>query len=455
MEALDTTPGQTSDDADMVPATPPTDRDSGSSRQPLVPVGPAGAGGAAATYTPLVPSFSPFTSSAEAAVRLAWRWTVTAFAALVVLVVGGPLARNWYVSAAIEPRPTEMTLIDGGVVFLQRGGAGDFLMARPDEPVKPGDVLRTAGNSRAFLRLFDQSTVLLFPSTSLRVLRAEQGRFRADKQVVVLEVTQGKARIGVAPADSEGDGSDRFFQLRTPGAEVHLDEGSYSVDVGKPGTQVAVRLGSATAHTARGEVSANTGQRLVVSPDHPPAGNQPARRDLLENGFFAERDGDVPTGWSARDVSEQDPAGIISLNTVPGAVTFQRHGQGHGESLISQTLDLDLWDFEKVNLVANVRVLQHNLSGGGWQGTEFPLMLRVVYRDATGSVVTWYHGYYLTNPEGYPVRDGEQLPSTDWKHVEIDLLSLVPRPWRIQRVEVVATGWDYTSAVSEVHVWAE
>jgi hypothetical protein len=31
----------------------------------------------------------------------------------------------------------------------------------------------------------------------------------------------------------------------------------------------------------------------------------------------------------------------------------------------------------------------------------------------------------------------------------------VPRPWRIQKVEVEASGWDFESAVREVRIWAE
>ncbi len=426
-------------------------------RPPSSSLSPANGAGAAvaaqqAAYTPLVPTFSPYTSDGTTAVRLAWRWTLIAFAALVILATGGPLVRNWYVSAATEPRKAEMTLIDGGVVFVQRRGAGDWLMARPDETVAPGDVLRTAANSRAFLRLYDQSTVLLYPSSQLRVLRAEQGRFRPDKTAVVLELSQGRARIGVTPPANP---EQAFFQLRTPTAEVHLEEGSYSVDVTKEGTQVSVRLGLATAHTAEGVASAKMGQRLVAPPDRAPAGNQPARRSLVQNGLFTEKDGAAPAGWVVRDKSEQDPLGTVSLTTIPGAVAFQRNGRGHGETFITQTLDVDLWDFERVTLSANVRVLQHTLSGGGWQGTEYPLMLRVYYRDASGGLVPWYRGFYLSNDDAYPAIDGQRLSSTDWQHVEIDLLSLAPRPWRIQRVEVVASGWDYTSAVSELNIWAE
>src|SRR4051812_41309704 len=131
------------------------------------PAAPIGAGAGVATvktvnsvgagetpaYAPLVPTFSPYTAESAAAVRLAWRWTLAAFASLVTLLVGAPLARNWYVGAAIEPRQAEMTLIDGGAVFVQRRGAGDWVMAKQDDQLAPGDVLRTAANSRAFVRL--------------------------------------------------------------------------------------------------------------------------------------------------------------------------------------------------------------------------------------------------------------------------------------------------------------
>ena len=155
------------------------------------------------------------------------------------------------------------------------------------------------------------------------------------------------------------------------------------------------------------------------------------------------------------DLSEQEPGGTTSLTDVSGAVSFKRSGRGHGETLISQHLDVDLWDYERLVLAADVRIFSHSLSGGGWQGTEYPLMLRVYYRDATGGKQPWYRGFYLSNEDGYPVVNGVRLPSSDWQHVEVDLLALTPRPWRIERVEVVASGWDYTSAVREVHVWAE
>jgi hypothetical protein len=402
-------------------------------------------------YRPLVPTFSPHTGDATAAIRLAWRVTSIATAVLLTLAIGTPLAGLWYVGSSMEAQDAQMTAIDG-VVFVRHQGSRDWVMAEPESAVAPGDFVRTASNARAFLQLFNGSTALLYPSSTLRILRAEQGRFRPAHGAVVLELSEGRARVGVAPPR---DPAAAFFQVRMPNTEVHLEEGSYSIDVLRQTSQVRVRMGEATAHTPMGVAAARAGQRVVVRPETAPLGQQPARQDLVENGHFVQREGALPAGWSVRDLSEQDPPGAVSLTELPGAVRFQRYGRGHGETAISQPLEVNLWDFDRVTLEADVRVLEHSLSGGGWQGFEYPLMLRVVYRDATGGLREWFRGFYLHNDERFLVRDGVMLGSTDWHHVEIDLLAQVPRPWRIQRVEVVASGWDYTSAISQIHVWAE
>jgi len=414
--------------------------------------------GGQARYAPLVPTFSPHTADAHAAIRLAWRAVLGATALLVAFLIGGPLARSWYVGTAIEPRSAEATSIDG-IVYLRRQGAREWTTAGSEVTVQPGDTLRTAANARAFVELFDHSTVLVYPSSTLRVLRAEQGLFLPEKSTIVLDLSNGRARIGVAP---HADGTTAFFQVRTPHSSVHLTEGSFSADVGGDTTQVRVRRGDATAYAlqdtstpVRSTATAKAGQRLVVRADQEPLGGQPMRADLLVNGRLSSPAGREITGWVQLDLSEREPEGKISLTETPGAVTFTRTGQGHGETLLSQQLDTDLWDFERVVLSADLQVVSHSLSGGGWQGTEFPLMLRVIYRDDTGGKHAWYRGFYTHNEDGYPVVNGDPVEPSSWHHVDIDLLALLPRPWRIERVEVVASGWDYASAVREVHLWTE
>ena len=178
-------------------------------------------------------------------------------------------------------------------------------------------------------------------------------------------------------------------------------------------------------------------------------------RSLLQNPVFGGTDvSGVPAEWEFRDISERDPAGMIKVEG-DGAISFFRAGVGHGETILSQNVDVDLWDFERVDIEAGVRVLEHSLSGGGWQGSEYPMMLRITFRDIPGTVHFWTHGFFLHNDDGLPVRDATRVASREWQRYEASLFSLVPRPWRIIRVEVVASGWDYASSVNSIHLWAD
>ena len=403
-------------------------------------------------YAPFVQTFSPFTGTETRATRLAWRVIVAATSILVALLVGIPATYVWYVGWAIEVREGSVRSIDG-VVFLQRQGVGDWIMADARDTIEEGDVVRTALNARAFVQFFDGSTALVYPNTTVTVLRSQVSRFRPDKYTLILIVHEGRMRFGVAaPTDEEANA---FVQARVPGGQVHLSEGSYSIDVAKEASHVTTRRGIATVHAGGHVVTALTGQRAKVEADRPLIGGLPSRRDLIANPVFANAVENVPADWEFLDISERDPGGKSTVDPSDGSVMLSRKGTGHGETILSQVVDVDLWDFERVNLEAGVRVLSHSLSGGGWQGSEYPIMLRVTFRDITGSVHAWTHGFYLQNDDGFPVKDATYVTTTEWQRFDASLLSLVPRPWRIIRVEVIASGWDYASSVKSVHLWAE
>lgn len=403
-------------------------------------------------YVPFVQSFSAYTSTADQANALAWRVTLGAMALLVGLAIAIPAGRAWYVGWAIEARTASVRAIDS-VIFLQRQGVGDWVAADSRDLLEEGDVVRTAINARAFVQFFDGSTALVYPNTTVTVMRSQQARFRPDHYTLVLVVHEGRVRLGIAPPPD--DEANAFIQARVPGAEVHLVEGSYSVDVSKEVSQITTRRGVATAHGLGQTVSAVTGQRVRVDNGKAPIGALPARRDLIQNPVFGSPDANgVPSEWEFRDISERDPAGTIAVDS-DGSISFARTGSGHGETILSQNVDVDLWDFERVEIDAGVRVLSHSLSGGGWQGSEYPMMLRITFRDITGTVHSWSHGFFLQNDENLPVKEATRVTSREWQRFEAPLLSLVPRPWRIIRIEVIASGWDYASSVNAIHLWAD
>ncbi len=126
----------------------------------------------------------------------------------------------------------------------------------------------------------------------------------------------------------------------------------------------------------------------------------------MANGYLRDREVGLPARWTSVLFSEQPPEATVSLDTRPGAVTFRRMGSAHARAVLSQPLDFDLWDYEKVVLSAEIRVLGHTLSGGGQLGTEYPILMRVEYTDDQGRRVDWYRGYYLHNREAMPMRSG-------------------------------------------------
>ena len=76
----------------------------------------------------------------------------------------------------------------------------------------------------------------------LEQFRRPEGRRQGQPMTrLVLVVDEGRVRFGVAPPPDEE--ANAFVQARVPGGEVHLIEGSYSVDVTKDTAQVTTRRG--------------------------------------------------------------------------------------------------------------------------------------------------------------------------------------------------------------------
>jgi hypothetical protein len=103
--------------------------------------------------------------------------------------------------------------------------------------------------------------------------------------------------------------------------------------------------------------------------------------------------------------------------------------------------------------------VQQTLSGGGWVGSEYPLMVRVKYRDVWGSEAVFRQGFYFQNNDNLPTPNGEQVDAGVWlKMAPFDLFDRTvvdPRPAFIISVELAASGWTYESLVTNVQLIAE
>lgn len=103
--------------------------------------------------------------------------------------------------------------------------------------------------------------------------------------------------------------------------------------------------------------------------------------------------------------------------------------------------------------------MDQSLGGGGYLSSEFPIIVRLDYKDAYGNDNFWTHGFYFKDPiEDWPIRDGEKIPRFVWYPYEspnlMEQLGDV-KPALITSVRVYASGWDYQSMVSQVQLLAK
>ena len=106
---------------------------------------------------------------------------------------------------------------------------------------------------------------------------------------------------------------------------------------------------------------------------------------------------------------------------------------------------------------STIKVRYQQLSGGGYLASEYPLMIRLTYRDAYDSEAEWIQGFYYQNTDSNPTTYGLQIPQDRWYVFESENLmaSLPVKPERIMAIRVYAAGWDYDSLVSDINLIVE
>ena len=384
--------------------------------------------------------------------RLAWAVTTVALLVFGVGLSGTAWAANaLYRSAGVEE--TVRLQVYGGTVLVRGARTAGWAGAPPDSLLSVGDHVRADATAQALLRLFDGSTVRLFGGSEVRIEGMTRRRFVAGPDVLQLSVLRGQVHIGVAPV------ADRIRDLAVPTARgrVRLEEGSYGIREDNGVLELKVQ--------ERGQaVVTQGGESVVVPPDHrleiPPSGGllgvHPALTELLFNGFCDQG----LLGWeTGNDPPEsQDVLGEVRLESDSDGikVRFLRRGSqdSHDETYIEQALRANISDFSQLRLKVRFRIASHKLGGGGYQGSEYPILLRVDYAYAGGEDYRVFGFYTQNNPQNNRVNrtdNGRQVTPNEWIDFElVDLLGWDPRPVVITRVRLSASGWDFDSAVEEV-----
>ena len=410
-------------------------------------------GDSAIAVQPPTPSFNR--DEIDGAIRRRSRtvWLVLWFAFFLfsTVLVGAIYGAGSYRNQSLSSR-TAMIEIISGTVLHQTEDAVRETVATNSMRLLEGDRVRTSSDAQALITFHDGSIIRLWPDTSFELRQVRTSTYTNNQTVIILAQRSGHTRIEVSPPTTQ----ERRFEIQTPHGRNLLREGSYRLEIGSQGTDLAVRTGSAsvTAHDQTVEVL--RGERTTVLANGRPSSPSPVTRNILRNGDFSRG---LVEGWQWGSRNEEDSiSGQVSLVEQDGRSTVRLRRQDserHGETFIRQSINRDVTDDSTLRLILDTKVVSQTLSGGGWRGSEYPLLVRVRYRDAYGSENSVIRGFYVKNPDGHPTTNGVQVQANQWLPVVIDLFNdreVIPRPAYLLWVEIEAAGWDFESFITGIQL---
>lgn len=354
--------------------------------------------------------------------------------------------------------PTADLGVERGTVFYQGPNDAGQVRARGRIAVEEGGVVETGDGGHAALRLFEGTAVALLPGSRLQLATMRVGRYNPSLSQASLLLSDGAAKIEVAGGLPLG----REVQVATPYGSVGLATGSYLVWVQDDRVRVVSYQGRAGVDSDEGAVGLGDGQRAVLAADGPLRGPLPMTENLLLNGDFGRQF----QGWTMLDKGEPgrpDVGGNRRLveETIAGrkvqALQIVRDSpkDAWNETGILQEINQDVSAFRNVTLTAWVKVNSASLSGGGYLGSEYPMMFRMTYIDERGGRPGWTHGFYYANPESRPTTNGELIARGEWYPFLARLADLPERPAYIQSLEVLSAGHDFDAVVADVRLNVE
>nr|MBC7245739.1 hypothetical protein [Chloroflexota bacterium] len=401
--------------------------------------------------------------------RLAWTVLWIAFALFCTLTVSIPLSIRWYLTHATRAYEAKVTCLEGtAVVEDPRHATAKPVLKGETISVPEGTVVSVDENAQAVVTFFDQSFVRLFPRSSIALQRMRMPRFSASPRAAQIIVYAKGGRLW---ANTVLRGSSPV-EFRVESLQAHTllaEDGGYAIEVSNERTEVIVHRGMAEVAAASlstsseaAKVTLSSRQRTVVEIGQPPLAPLKAERDLLINGDFTAP---LSTGWTAfndqgGDGGEVDGTWSLVVDEGRRAVRFYRIGgeYNHCETIIEQELNRDLPDpLTTLKVRATIKLVHQSLSGGGYLSSEYPLMIRIRYRDMYLSENEWIRGFYYQNENNNPTMNGQEIPQNKWYFYEsenlLDVLPIAPR--RILWIRVYASGWSYESLVSQISLIVE
>jgi hypothetical protein len=408
--------------------------------------------------------------------RTGWTILLAAFGTLVVLASGVFLGSRWWLQNAA--REQLICMVTSGTVLVTRPGRTAPEVNLACFPA--GSKIASETNAQASLTFTspDDQQVLaairVFGNTQLEILEARSPRYQTGlhPHSIILNVASGRVRAQV------GVDLDREVTVEiqsAPGATTTLSQpgSNASVEATVTDTMVTVRDGEVTVTSQGVTVPLGKDERVAVAPDGPPQGPLPAEQNLIRNGDFAEPPDDT---WQPAIATPADPAeapGTAEVRTVGGRRVLYLSRQGTNWGRVGWVQDLrnrDVQGYTSLRLNLDILVAAQDLRNCGQNGSECPLMVKIIYVDVGGGTHEWLQGfywYYDPNPLYGPTYCAScslpfrhlQWPFGKWQPYSSDNLLEV---WaasgapaaQLRSITIQGEGHTFTSMVTDVQMLA-
>ena len=386
--------------------------------------------------------------------RLTWALLTGAFVAWLVLAGGFAGWASRLVETAAAPAPTVLEQVSGIVLYREVERQTDT-SAQQGMKVFDGDEVITSPGASASLRVFDGSLVQLYPEARLRTDAVRIGWLSPAATRAELVLVDGALRLSIPLLARKA----HTLNVATPHTAAAFLPGEYTVRVGGDGTRISVWGGRIAAVVGDQIVEIRAGEKVIVG-----AGGAPYRvveilEDVVANGGFVRRfEGWDP--WEERERGRPDVPGSLEI-IAPGeegapsrALRISRTSQidAHNETGVRQTLAREVSGARQILVRGRVKVDFASLSGGGYLGSEYPLMLRVRYVDSRGAEQVWAQGIYYANPENRPAQLGRLVERGVWTDFSADLTEGLAHATRLEHIEVSGAGHTFDASVSDIRL---
>ena len=384
-------------------------------------------------------------------ITTAWVVISAAFLVFLALVAGAFLAARSYYETASIPRSGTLSL-EQGIVLFRDAISSTLINAHDKLELREGDELLVGQGGRAFVTLGDGGRIQLYSGSQLQLTELSRSRFHDGFTRTAIGLEKGTVRIDVPSPPTR---SNRFL-VSTPFGYTLLDPGNFGLEVADGRTRISSREGTATVYSKAGEAQLSTGEKVLLTKTEL-SGPLPEGDQLVANGDFSQ-------GFAQWNKLDNDEPGrpvergermLVSDKTSGREMTALRvfrvsPSATHNETGLSQVLNKDVSDYQSLVLKADVRVDEQSLSGGGYMGYEYPVMIRVHYRDAKGNQIDWSHGFFCNNPEQRPTPNGQEVPQSQWVNYSTDLMEAEPKPAQVLSIDVLGAGHTFAGMVANV-----